>query len=294
MLPSQSSFGHGDGTPSRRRCDLHTRGRVVVVALVILATLSGTAGAVWSQEPEDDGASERDPLEPLNRFTFEFNRRVLRYTVRPIAVGYRFIVPRPVRNGFRNAFDNLDNPLTFGNQVLQGRADAAVQTLARLVVNTTIGLGGTIDVASRLGIPRGKADLGLTLAARGVGAGPYLVVPLLGPATPRDALASFAQGTIDPFNFWVSNTDYAFYAFLGRFVLGSIDRYARHMDELDAIEKSSVDFYAAIRNLYSQKRAAELRAVVGEDIAAPAGVDYDVDFDESESLDAPVPEASSP
>lgn len=267
--------------------------RGIAAALCLL--LLGAAPTLGAEvEPSPEAPAENDPLEPLNRLTFEFNRRVLWYTARPIANGYRWIVPRPVRDGFRNGLDNLGSPMVFGNQILQGDAGAAARTLARLFVNSTVGLGGTIDVAKRIGIPRRHTDLGLTLGVWGVGEGPYFVLPLLGPTTPRD-MAVFAQGMVDPFNLLVQNTDYAFNAFLMRFVLGNIDLYARRMDELDAIEESSVDFYAALRDLYRQKRQADIRKITAAEPAVPAGIDYDLELDDDdpEALDGPVPEGSS-
>ena len=267
--------------------------RGIAAALCLL--LLGAAPALGAEvEPSPGVDAENDPLEPLNRLTFELNRRVLWYTARPIADGYRWIVPRPVRDGFRNGLDNLGSPMVFGNQILQGDAGAAARTLARLFVNSTVGLGGTIDVAKRIGIPRRHADLGLTLGVWGIGEGPYLVLPLLGPTTPRD-MAVFAQGMVDPFNFLVQNTDYAFDAFLLRFVFGNIDLYARRMNELDAIEESSVDFYAALRDLYRQKRRADIRKITAAEPIAPTGIDYDLEPDDDDpvALDEPVPEGSA-
>lgn len=275
--------------------------RVLVVAALAVVTVAGAAlaapgstggGAGFEPAP----VSENDPLEPVNRLTFELNRQVLWYVARPLAKTWRWVVPRPLRDGLRNGLDNLNSPLRFGNQVLQGDAGAASRTVARLFVNTTLGMGGLIDVAWRLGIPRRETDLGLTLGTWGVGEGPYLVLPLLGPSTPRDAFGAFAQGGADPFNLLVQNTDFAFYAFLVRFVVGNVDLYARRINELDEIEESSVDFYASLRNLYRQKRRADIRKILAEDVSPPSGIDYDVDLDEEdepEALDEAVPEGST-
>ena len=271
---------------------------VALLASILLASL--LAGAALAEqgvpglgvdpspvERRDDEALvlENDPLEPANRVVFEVNRRVLWYTARPIALLWRSVLPEPLRDGFRNGLDNLDSPLIIGNQVLQGDPGAASRTFARMVVNSTLGIGGLIDVAQRFGIRGRGTDLGLTLGSWGIFDGPYLVFPLLGPTTPRDAFGSFAQGTADPFNLWVQNTDYAFYAFLVRFVLGNIDRYARRIDELDRIEEEAVDFYASLRNLYLQKRRADIRKILADGAPVPTGIDYGIDFDDLESDD---------
>lgn len=256
--------------------------RGIVVALcALLLEIPLARAAETAVDPLPEPPAESDPFEPVNRFVFELNRHVLRYTARPIANGYRKVVPEPLRDGFRNCLDNLGSPIVFGNQILQGDAGAASRTLARLLVNTTAGLGGTIDVAKRMGIPRRSTDLGLTLGVWGVGEGPYVVLPLLGPSTSRDAVASFAQGYADPFTFWVQNTDYAFYAFIGRFVLGNLDLYARRMDELDSIEESSVDFYAALRDLYRQKRRADIQKITAAEPVVPTGIDYNLELEDT-------------
>ena len=256
---------------------------IVAVIVALLLAISAARGAETAADLPPEPPDESDPLEPVNRFVFELNRHVLRYTARPLAKGYRKVVPEPLRDGFRNCLDNIGSPVVFGNQILQGDAGAASRTLARLLVNTTAGLGGTIDVAKRMGIARRHTDLGLTLGVWGVGEGPYVVLPLLGPSTSRDAVATFAQGYADPFTFWVQNTDYAFYAFLARFVLGNLDLYARRMNELDSIEESSVDFYAALRDLYRQKRRADIRRITAAEPVVPTGIDYNLELDEETS-----------
>lgn len=253
------------------------------VAVVLCLLSLGVPVAYADEAPALDDSTENDPLEPLNRVTFEFNRLVLRYTARPVANAYHRLVPRPLRDGLRNGLDNLASPLLFGNQVLQGDAGAAARTLARFFVNTTAGIGGTIDVAGRLGIRRRHTDLGLTLGIWGLGEGPYLVLPLLGPSTLRDVLASFAQGYVDPFNFWVQNTDYvASYAFQVRFVLGNVDLYDRRLGELDSIEESSIDFYASLRSFYRGKRRADISSVVSSESPPPIGIDYNLDLETEE------------
>ena len=288
-----------------RGCGTPLRGPVVWAALLagVLVATAGSSEAefsaasdhpVWLAPAVDsfsdaadladfsdlgDIDGEDDPLEPLNRYTHELNRQLLWFTARPIAIVYGWMIPEPVRDGFRNTLDNLALPLVFGNLVLEGDFQGAKETFLRTLINSTFGIGGIFDVASRYGLPKRTADFGMTMASLGVGEGPYLILPLLGPTIPRDLAAAFGQGFVDPFNRLVQHRDFAFPAFLLRFVLGNIDLYERRMDDLDLIEVSSVDFYAALRNLYRQQRRATIRQRFFPDEPPSTGVDYDLELD---------------
>jgi phospholipid-binding lipoprotein MlaA len=134
------------------------------------------------------GEDDNDPLEGLNRGIFEFNRVVDGVLIKPAAQIYRGVLPQQAQDSVRSFLRNLRSPVILANDVLQGDMDRAGSTIGRFLVNTTLGIGGLFDVASELGMPFHDEDFGQTLAVWGVGEGPYLVLPLLGPSNPRDAV----------------------------------------------------------------------------------------------------------
>src|SRR5215470_7755431 len=150
-------------------------------ALLLAAVLAGCA-TVSNPDP-------RDPWEPMNRATFEFNDAVDRAVLKPAAEGYRFVLPEVVRTGIRNFFSNLQDPWIALNQLLQGKVERALDDASRFLWNSTLGLGGVLDVATDMRLPKHNEDFGQTLAVWGVNSGPYLVIPFLGPSTLRDAPA---------------------------------------------------------------------------------------------------------
>ena len=200
----------------------------------------------------------KDCFEPLNRATFSFNQGLDKAVVKPIAKGYRKL-PEPVQKGTSNAVKNLSNLITIPNNILQGDIKLAFINTARLAVNTTVGLLGTIDVANKLGFPKyEKEDYGQTLGVWGFGPGCYLVLPVLGPSTLRDTTGSFANVLGgDP---WYNASMHGNNEFLSEelFVatkaLNGIEFRADNLESLDNIEKNSLDFYASVRSLYLQDR----------------------------------------
>jgi len=190
-----------------------------------------------------------DPLQPFNRAMFAFNDAVDRALIRPLAVGYRAVLPQQMRNGVNNFFNNLRAPTTLLNDLLQGKPKRAQQTVNRFVVNSTLGLLGFVDIASRLGFPAHQEDYGQTLAVWGIPSGPYLVLPLLGPSTARDALGKVPEFYIadplwDPDDTAVTIT---------RFGLRAVDVRSRLLD-LDRIVQMQVDPYLFFREAYLQNR----------------------------------------
>ena len=144
--------------------------------------------------------AERDPLEGLNRGVWAFNRGADKVVVKPVTTVYRAVIPRPGRDGVRNFFSNVGEPFSFINNILQGKFDRAVRNLGRFLVNTTAGVGGLFDVASRAKIKPAPEDFGQTLAAWGANGGPYLMLPLLGPSTLRDGIGTGVAQFADPYN----------------------------------------------------------------------------------------------
>ena len=229
----------------------------------MLAVMMGLALAACATPPTDPVARAEfeqvnDPLEPMNRAIFDFNLAFDRFFLRPLAELYRAVLPQIVRDGIRNAADNLSLPLVFANDVLQGEFQRAGETVARLGVNSTLGIAGIFDVAARLGIEPHDEDLGQTLAVWGVGSGPYLMLPVFGPRPPRQLIGSIAENLADPFNWYIRDISHDYWPFVRDFVSG-IDVRARNIETLDEIERTSIDFYATIRSLYRQHRDAQIR-----------------------------------
>lgn len=229
------------------------RGRAVATVLV---TLGVAACAEIPTDPAARAAYEEtnDPFEPTNRAIFEFNRQLDRFAIRPAAEAYREVVPEPGRRALRNFLDNLKQPIVFANNVAQADFERAFVTLARFLMNSTVGALGLIDVATDQGYPRQTGDFGQTLFTWGVPDGPYLVLPLLGPSNPRDAVGYGVDAFADPFSIWADST----YFDVSRFGARGIDQREQVLDELDSIERTSLDFYATIRSLWRQKRLEEL------------------------------------
>ena len=223
------------------------------LAILVVLGLSGCATVPANQM----GGDPDDPYERFNRGSFDATLALDRAILRPVAIAYRSVLPEIIRDSIRNVLNNLDTPVILANDVLQGQANRAGITLARAGVNTTIGIGGLIDVAQRWGLPRHDEDFGQTLAVWGVDSGPYLFVPLLGPANPRDLVGTGVDFVFDPFTWWQFNGRY--WVAAGRTTIDFVDLRARNIDTLDEVEKSSLDFYASVRSLYRQTRENEIR-----------------------------------
>jgi phospholipid-binding lipoprotein MlaA len=229
-----------------------------VLALSGCAAPSATTSAPGGQPGEAAELEFNDPLEEFNRSIFRFNQVVDDVVLVPVAKGYRTAVPPPMRSSVHDFLQNLNGPVIFANDVLQGQVGLAAKTLGRLVINSTIGVGGMFDVATRVGIPRHSNDMGITFATYGINEGPYLVAPVLGPTNPRDLVGKVADSFLDPSDFVAGQHD-LWYAPLARTVVSGIDVRSRNIEALADIEKTSLDYYATIRSLFRQRRSAEIR-----------------------------------
>ena len=199
-----------------------------------------------------------DPLESMNRAFFEFNEGFQDVLLRPIAKFYNANVNLTVRQGISNFLDNLSSPVIFANDLLQGEFERALTTFGRAFINTTIGIVGFADVASELGLERHDEDFGQTLAVYGMGEVFYLVLPIFGPSSPRDAIGKLViDSYLDPLGLWLDNTDRQNIEYTLAGAEG-LDEYAGIVDELNQVKKTSVDYYAAVRSLYRQKRKTEI------------------------------------
>ena len=163
---------------------------IALAILFILITVASVSPA---------NAAESDPLEPVNRVTHQFNEVVDRWVVKPAALTYRSSTPGFLKKGIRNFFNNLDDVRVILNDVAQLKFSQAAQDLGRLTINSTIGIGGLVDVAgSEFGLEKNRQDFGKTLAHYGVESGPYVVLPLFGPSTLRDAFGLGVDATVEP------------------------------------------------------------------------------------------------
>jgi phospholipid-binding lipoprotein MlaA len=233
--------------------------RLPLILPSLLATILTIAGCTAPAAVQTASAEEfNDPLEEINRSIFGFNQAVDQAVLVPAAKTYRTVVPPPLQQSVHDFLQNLNNPVIFANDVLQGRLDLASQTLARTAINTTVGVGGMFDVAKAIGIPHHSNDMGITFATHGMAEGPYIMVPVLGPSNPRDIAGSVVDGFLDPADY-VAGQHNLYYAVLARRVTSGIDVRSRNIESLADIEKTALDYYATIRSLHRQRRAAQIR-----------------------------------
>jgi len=224
------------------------RGKVALAAIVLLGLLGGcaTGGPV----------NPRDPLEAPNRAVFEFNDGVDRVLIKPVAQAYRAVLPQPVRSGVRNFFGNLQDPWIGVNNLLQGKVEAGLTDWFRFATNSTIGLGGVIDVASGMRMAKHNEDFGQTLGVWGVPSGDYLVLPLFGPSTVRDGLGLI----VDAYGyggFWLPRLIDPPHRVAWRNSLSALDIVNLRASLLDTegiFEAAALDRYSFLRDAYLQRR----------------------------------------
>ena len=231
--------------------------KIIISVLIIQFLVVSTS---YSQEKE-----VKDCFEKINRATFAFNMALDKVLFRPVATGYRKL-PSPIRTGTSNALNNLSNLVTIPNNILQGDLKAAGNNTIRLIINTTIGIVGIFDPADVLGFEKlEKEDFGQTFGAMGIGEGCYLVLPVIGPSTVRDAVGSLVtmSGGDAWYNVTVRNdtqyfkeSDY-YYSKLTE----GVDFRAKNLESFDSLEKTSLDLYASVRSLYLQDRRKKIQNI---------------------------------
>ncbi len=231
---------------------------------IFLLALNANAGSDGELTLKKNQPKEtKDCFEKLNRATFAFNQGLDKVIIKPIAQGYRNL-PNTVQMSTKNVVANLSNLITIPNNILQGNVKMAAINTGRLVINTTIGLLGIIDVANKMNFPKYvKEDYGQTLATWGMGPGCYLILPVLGPSTVRDTAGSFVNvlggdpwynASIHGNNEFLSEKLY-----LTSMALEGINFRSENIDSLNNIEKNSIDFYASLRSLYLQDRENKIK-----------------------------------
>lgn len=262
--------------PPRHPC----RWRLVLLCSVILVVLVSACASA----PPDYTTQVRDPWEKLNRKTFAFNQALDKAVARPVAKQYVRAVPKPARNGLHNMLGNLGEPVTIISDLLQGNVRASLQDTTRFLVNSTVGIAGWFDVARHLDLPDHDADLGAALAHWGVPAGPYLVLPVLGPSDVRDAGALYPTYYANP----VKNHMQVRYRNAGT-ILNGIDTRAGILG-LDSTLDNAFDPYTFMRDAWIQHRRFQLY----NGNPPPQFPDYDFPPDDSSSAPAAAATATAP
>lgn len=242
--------------------------RTALFALV-LPLMAVLAGCATAPDPADaeavaDFKALNDPLEPANRVIYEINDGIDVVILRPLALAWRAVVPDPLRQGVRNALDNLASPVVLANDMMQGKPKRAGDTLMRLVINSTVGLAGLFDVAKGLGYPRHSADFGTTLGVWGAAEGPFLMLPLFGPSNPRDAVGRGVDMALDPF-MWIGRGATVEALGYTRTGTNAIDTRSRFIDEVDRLKAQALDPYATLRSLSRQSRKAAVDEAIADD-----------------------------
>lgn len=196
-----------------------------------------------------------DPLEPVNRGIFRFNDVLDDAVIKPVARGYRDIVPEQGREMISNATSNLSSPVTFANNALQGDIGGALATFWRFVINSTVGIGGVFDVAKQVGLEaKGREDFGQTLGTYGAeNGGSYIVLPILGPSNARDAVGLVVDTLTNPFNYL------GMWPVTGWHTVDAINKREELLDVTDEIDRTSLDPYATTRSAYIQHRNGEIK-----------------------------------
>lgn len=223
------------------------------LALSVLAT-----GCATKPDPSDDAAVQayqeaNDPLEPMNRYFFEVNQFLDEILLKPFAGWYHLALPDPAEDGVRNVLRNLKSPVILTNDLFQGEWNRAGTTVSRFFINSTIGVGGLVDVASMMDMKYHEEDFGQTLAVYGTGEGPYLHLPILGSGNPRDYSGRLVDYALDPLT-WVGFAYNVSEINTARTGLETLDTRARNLEAIDELKRGSVDFYATARSLYRQQR----------------------------------------
>jgi phospholipid-binding lipoprotein MlaA len=239
---------------------------VSVIGLAALLLLAGCATPPPADDPDAvaDFKQMNDPLEPMNRTIFDFNDWLDRNALKPAAEIYRAVTPEILREGIANMIANLKSPIIFASDLLQGNVTRSGVTLGRFVVNSTVGVGGLWDPATKMGLPGHPADIGQTFAVWGVDEQFYLVLPLFGPSNPRDAIGLGIESTLDPLSYYLDD-NHLRWASWARFTVTGLSQREAYIETIDDIKRTSLDYYSAMRSLYRQRRESLIQdAKVGD------------------------------
>jgi phospholipid-binding lipoprotein MlaA len=214
----------------------------------------------WLFADDTPDPADRDPLEPLNRGIFQFNEVFYNWVFDPVATAYQWVMPGPGRRAVRRFFSNLSEPVTIVNDLLRFQPVQAGTSGARFLINSTAGLGGLFDPATAWGLEGHTSGFGETLAVYRVGSGPYLIIPVMGPSTARDAVGELVDVLLRPDTWLLAPAPRLIIAAGDGFTTYDIER-----ERFAALRDTSVDFYAALRSAYLMDRDARVRLLIASD-----------------------------
>jgi phospholipid-binding lipoprotein MlaA len=255
--------------------------RLLLTTLCILCSAcAGRPNAGQDVQTMSAAAKSHDPFEPYNRSMMKLNSGLTKIMIKPVVTVYRALLPKPLRQGIANISANAKAPLVFVHDILQGEAQRASQTLGRFLMNSTVGIGGSIDMAAKAGVPPHDEDAGQTFARWGVPSGPYLMLPLLGPSTVRDSFGFAADIFADPLRYVLRsqtlpigfatspaavgvaiaerNRGVRSDVGTGLMFASILSQLDQNVDRLDELHLGAVDPYVALREAYRQFRQADI------------------------------------
>ncbi|MFT3729404.1 MAG: VacJ family lipoprotein [Terricaulis sp.] len=239
----------------------------VATACLCAPAVAHAQDPLTAPESISENSSIPDPWEGFNRNMYAVNDAADHAVLEPVARGYRRVTPGFVRSGVNNFLHNLGSPVTFVNDLLQGQVKRAGVTVARLGINSTLGVFGLLDPATDFGLERHEEDFGQTLAVWGVGSGPYVFLPLMGPTSVRDGAGQIVDLAFDPLNWARFHHDND--VRVTRAVVGGIAAREELLDPIDSVRRTSIDPYATIRATYQLTRESEIRNGLSDDEELP-------------------------
>jgi len=241
-------------------------GLIMLGAVGVAATAVVGEAAVGRSDPVLQEEDESDPWEPFNSRMFFFNHDILdQYVLKPVAKGWNFVLPDVVQRSLRNVVDNTNVLPRLVNSLVQGKFEGAGREAARFTINSTVGLGGFLDIAKEgFGIDKSDEDTGQSLGFYGVGPGPYLVLPLFPPMTVRDGIGYLVDAAMNPINYLIpfaANADGGTTAgaLIGIAFVDAVNRRSLNLERYEEVEETVVDLYSAVRNAHLQKREAKIK-----------------------------------
>jgi len=253
------------------------RSSFISLAFAGLFALSACASVPETKAERAETNVNNDPLESVNRVTFDVNDFLDRLLILPMAELYRAMIPPPLRDRVAAILKNMGEPVIMANNMMQGEFTSAGTSFSRLVINTTLGGAGMYEVANEFSLYRQTGDFGQTLSVWGFGSGPYIVLPLFGPSTVRDAVGLGVDSVISPWQYVVSLGDSRIE---GTFLItdmaaSALSRREANIEGMNALREGSLDFYAQMRSVYRQYRAKQLGEPLTSD--SPVFEDYDAE-----------------
>lgn len=258
------------------------KSKLVLFLVLVTLTVSGCTATSKNKVIAESIASQKvsDPLEPINRAVFSFNTVFDKFAVRPVAILYRGVLPEFVRSRISYSLDNLSMPITTINNIFQFEFGKASISTARFLINSTVGVLGLFDPASYFGLESNYEDFGQTLAVWGVPAGPYIVLPFLGPSSPRDFTGFLSTSLLDP-TYQVGNAENRDLFRSYRMGVGIVNFRSENLEIFDELQNNSIDYYAAVRSFYNQSRNSQ----VSDNLEVSPSINQDNLFNDFEEFE---------